>query len=240
MPITWLDIVVLIFMLISALLAMARGFTREFLSILSWVGAALATLWVFPRYQGAVRAAMEGSPKWLADIVLVFGVFLVTLIVISFITIKIADKILDSRAGALDRTFGFVFGLARGLVIVVIAYLFFTWLVPEQSMPDAVRTAKSRPILDYTGETIRRMLPEDPAEALARIKPDTLGKKIEETGGDAGNEPAANTGGEGEKPAGPRSETKDEDSGGSVSYKRTERRGLDQLMESTRVTEGQR
>ena len=105
MPITWLDIVVLIFMLISALLAMARGFTREFLSILSWVGAALATLWVFPRYQGAVRAAMEGSPKWLADIVLVFGVFLVTLIVISFITIKIADKILDSRAGALDRTF---------------------------------------------------------------------------------------------------------------------------------------
>ena len=52
MPITWLDIVVLAFMLISALLAMARGFTRELLSILSWVAAALVTLWAFPRYQG--------------------------------------------------------------------------------------------------------------------------------------------------------------------------------------------
>lgn len=223
MPITWLDIVVLAFMLVSALLAMARGFTREMLSILSWVGAALATLWAYPRYQGEVRALMADSPKWLADIVLVFGVFLATLIIITFITVKIADKILDSRAGALDRTFGFVFGLARGLVIVVIAYLFFTWLVPEQSMPDAVRTAKSRPVLDYTGETIRRMLPEDPSEALSRIKPGGLGESEEE--------PAIEGGGD---------ESKNEDSGSDLGYKRSERQGLNQLMESTRGADGLR
>lgn len=215
-------------MLISALLAMARGFTRELLSILSWVGAALVTLWAFPRYQGEVRALMADSPRWLADIVLVFGVFLVTLIVISFITLKVADKILDSRAGALDRSFGFVFGLVRGLVIVVIAYLFFTWLVPEQSMPEAVRTAKSRPILDYTGEAIRRMLPEDPSEALSRIKPDSLGEREEEPAPEPATEPA------------PEEESKNEDSGKNVGYKRTERQGLDQLMESTRGAEGLR
>jgi membrane protein required for colicin V production len=224
MPITWLDIVVLAFMLISALLAMARGFTRELLSILSWVAAALVTLWAFPRYQGQMRALMAESPKWLADIVLVFSVFLVTLIVVSFITIKIADKILDSRAGALDRTFGFVFGLARGLVIIVIAYLFFTWLVPEQNMPEAVRTAKSKPLLDYTGETIRRMLPEDPSEALSRIKPGRSDENAEE--------PASESG--------PGDESKNEDSRSTVGYKRNERQGLDQLMESTRGAEGLR
>lgn len=228
MPITWLDIVVLAFMLISALLAMARGFTRELLSILSWVGAALVTLWAFPRYQGQMRALMVDSPKWLADIVLVFSVFLVTLIVISFITIKIADKILDSRAGAMDRTFGFVFGLARGLVIVVIAYLFFSWLVPEQSMPEAVRTAKSRPILEYTGETIRRMLPEDPSETLSRIKPGGLGESEEEPASEGGSE------------GGTENESKTEDSSGDLGYKRNERQGLDQLMESTRGAEGLR
>ena len=51
-----------------------------------------------------------------------------TLIVVSIITVKISDLILDSRIGALDRTLGFVFGAARGLLICVIAWVFFAWL----------------------------------------------------------------------------------------------------------------
>ena len=39
--------------------------------------------------------------------------------------------VLDSRIGALDRTLGFLFGLGRGLIIVVVAFLFFAWLVPR-------------------------------------------------------------------------------------------------------------
>ncbi len=44
-------------------------------------------------------------------------VFLIALIVISFITMKIADFIIDSRIGALDRTLGFLFGAARGILL---------------------------------------------------------------------------------------------------------------------------
>ena len=47
--------------------------------------------------------------------------------------------ILDSRIGALDRTLGFLFGLARGLLIVVVAYEFFIWLVPEKQRPDWIQ-----------------------------------------------------------------------------------------------------
>ncbi|MDP2621827.1 MAG: CvpA family protein [Hyphomicrobiales bacterium] len=218
MPITWLDIILLAFMLVSGLLAMARGFTRELLSILSWVVAALVALWLFPRYQEQAREMLSGSPKLLADVLLVLGIFLVTLVVVTFITIRLADKILDSRVGALDRTFGFVFGLGRGLIIVVIAYLFFTWLVPDANQPQWVREAKSRPVLDYTGEAIRRMLPEDPGSALSKIKP-----------------PGEPDEGEG-PPEGPPPEgdSKNEDSDNELGYKRTERRSLDQLMESTR------
>lgn len=216
MPITWIDIVVIVFMLVSGVLAMARGFTREVLSILSWVVAALAALWLFPRFQDQARALISDGPKWLADILLVFVIFLVTLIVVTFLTIRLADRILDSRVGALDRTFGFLFGLARGLIIVVIAYLFFTWLVPEQSLPQAVREARSRPVLDYAGEAIRRLLPEDPGAAVSRLKPEP-GDSEEGVAEEA--EPEAGKG---------------EDSGGQEGYKRNERQGLDQLMESTR------
>ena len=49
----------------------------------------------------------------------------------SIITVRISDMMLDSRVGALDRTLGFLFGLGRGLIIVVVAFLFFAWLVPD-------------------------------------------------------------------------------------------------------------
>ena len=75
------------------------------------------------------------------------GVFLITLLIVSIITVRISDMILDSRIGALDRTLGFLFGLGRGLIIVVVAFLFFAWLVPAAKQPDGVRNAKSLEVL---------------------------------------------------------------------------------------------
>ena len=167
MPFSWLDIILAAIMLISGLLAMLRGLTREVLSILSWAVAAVATLYFFPKYQAEARTYIE--PNLLADAVLAGGIFLVVLIIVSLITVRISDGVLDSRVGALDRTLGFVFGLARGLVLVVIAYLFFTWLVPEETQPEWIRTARSLPILKQTGDAIVSLLPEDPASAIPGI-----------------------------------------------------------------------
>jgi len=91
--------------------------------------------------------------------------------VISIITVRISDMILDSRVGALDRTMGFLFGLGRGLVIMVVAYLFFAWLVPDRSQPDWVKSAKSKVVLQSTGQWLVSMLPDDPETTiLKRLK----------------------------------------------------------------------
>src|SRR4029079_6911438 len=89
------------------------------------------------------------------------GVFLVTLLVVSVITIRISDAILDSRVGALDRTLGFLFGLGRGLIIVVVAFLFFAWLVPAAKQPDGVKNAKSLEVLNKTGEGLQGLVTQD-------------------------------------------------------------------------------
>jgi membrane protein required for colicin V production len=174
MPITLLDVILLVVMLISALLAMVRGFMREVLSIASWAAAALLTLYAYPRLKPVVLQYF--SNDIVASAVTIGGVFLGTLVIVSVITIKISDMILDSRVGALDRTLGFLFGLARGLVIVVVAYLFFDWLVPARSQPDWVKNAKSLVVLKNTGEKLMTMLPEDPENTilkrLKRPKPD--------------------------------------------------------------------
>jgi membrane protein required for colicin V production len=76
--------------------------------------------------------------------------------------------ILDSRIGALDRTLGFLFGLARGLLIVVVAFLFFSWLVPDKQRPDWITTAKSRTVLDGTGQWLMSLLPDDPENTILK------------------------------------------------------------------------
>src|SRR5581483_77751 len=96
------------------------------------------------------------------------GVFIGTLIVVSVITVRISDMILDSRIGALDRTLGFLFGLARGLLIVVVAFLFFTWLVPEKQRPDWVTGAKSRTVLTGTGDWLMSLFPDDPENTILK------------------------------------------------------------------------
>src|ERR1700704_610055 len=169
MPITLLDVILLVVMLISALLAMVRGFMREVLSIASWAAAALLTLYAYPRLKPIVLQYF--SNDIVASAVSIGGVFLGTLLIVSIVTIKISDMILDSRVGALDRTLGFVFGLGRGLVIVVVAYLFFAWLVPDRSQPEWVKNAKSRVVLQGTGQWLMSLLAEDPESTiLKRLK----------------------------------------------------------------------
>ena len=159
MPVTLLDIILIGVMLISALLAMIRGFMREVLSIAAWLIAALATLYAFSKIMPSAKSYFNNDI--VAYAVVLGGTFLATLLIVSVITVRFSDMVLDSRVGALDRTMGFLFGLARGLIIVVVAFLFFAWLVPDRSQPDWVRSAKSRVVLQGTGDWLMSMLPED-------------------------------------------------------------------------------
>src|SRR5215470_6003059 len=166
MPITLLDIIVLAVMLLSGLLAMIRGFMREILSIAAWATAAVATLYGFPRLLPQAKAYFQNDT--IAAIAVIAGVFIGTLVVATIITSKISDMVLDSRIGALDRTLGFLFGLGRGLLIVVVAFLFFAWLVPDKQQPDWVRTAKSLSVLQSTGNWLMSMLPDDPETTILK------------------------------------------------------------------------
>ena len=93
---------------------MLRGFTREVLAIASWAAAAAAAYYFYPVVISLPRALYSqgrSSPQAAAAAI----VFFATLIVVSLFTVRLSDAILDSKIGALDRTLGFVFGVARGL-----------------------------------------------------------------------------------------------------------------------------
>ncbi|MCO5062999.1 MAG: CvpA family protein [Rhizobiaceae bacterium] len=169
MPITLLDGIVVGFTLVSAMLAMVRGFSREVLSIASWAAAAAAAYFFYKPVIPYVQPYIDNEQ--LAMIAAAGIVFLVALIIVTLITMKIADFIIDSRIGALDRTLGFLYGAARGVLVVAVALLFFNWLVGTNP-PAWVANAKSRPLLDSVGAWIEGLMPDDPENSiLKRLKP---------------------------------------------------------------------
>jgi membrane protein required for colicin V production len=169
MPITFLDLILLVVMLISAMLAMIRGFMREILSIAAWAIAAIATVYSYAKLLPLAKQYFNNDI--VAAAAVIGGVFLGTLLIVSVLTVRVSDMILDSRVGALDRTLGFLFGLGRGLIIVVVAFLFFDWLVPAKSQPAWVQSAKSKVVLQSTGDWLKAMLPDDPESTiLKRLK----------------------------------------------------------------------
>ncbi|MEO9340537.1 CvpA family protein [Mesorhizobium sp. SB112] len=169
MPITLLDGILVGFTLVSAMLAMVRGFSREILSIASWAAAAAAAFFFYKPVLPFVQPYIDNEKLAMAAAAGI--VFIIALIVVTVITMKIADFIIDSRVGALDRTLGFLYGAARGILVVAVGLLFFTWLVGPNP-PAWISMAKSKPLLTSIGTTLENMLPDDPENSiLKRLSP---------------------------------------------------------------------
>ena len=210
MPFTMLDGILVLVMLVSAVLAMIRGFTREVFSIGAWVAAAAVTYFFWEDVLPYTQRYIED--RNLALGVTIAGIFFITLLVVSLITMRISDFVLDSRAGPLDRTLGFMFGAARGLILVVIAVLFLNFFIAPERQPEWIATAQTKPWLDSMGSDLMNRLPDDPeAEIMERLRgEEAVPPGTPQSGDDIVPEPGV----EGETPEAPVDEDPVEDGAG--------------------------
>ncbi|HET7717451.1 MAG TPA: CvpA family protein [Bauldia sp.] len=214
MPVTVLDVIVVVVVLISAILAMVRGFVREVLSVASWVAAAAAAYFFYPQLLPLVQPYFDN--KTVAIIVAAAAIFFVALIVASYITMKISDFVIDSRVGAIDRALGFIFGAVRGLLLMIVALWFFNFLVKEPQ--PWIANARTNDLLVAGGDWLIGLLPSD-FEAWVQ-------EKISGVAGGGAAPPTSDT------PVGePVDETPapEED----TSYTPDEQQGIDQLIENS-------
>ncbi|MEP6826894.1 MAG: CvpA family protein [Aestuariivirga sp.] len=179
-----LDFILFGIMLVSGLLALARGFTRELLSLAAW-GAAAAAAWFAIKQKpilDLVAPHVDPSKPQLTQVIVAAGTFVVTLVFLSIIGVKISDRVVDSSAGAVDRTLGFFYGLARGLVFVSICYLFYSWLLPVEKQEDWVRNAYSMPAIRWVSQTMMNYMPPDIAETLSNSSLIGNGPDVQKSG----------------------------------------------------------
>jgi membrane protein required for colicin V production len=157
LPISGLDIAVGAVLLVSALLALMRGFVQETLSIAAWAGAAFGAIYGLPYARPTARRLIPLD--WAADAAAAVVLFLAILFTLSLVINMLAGRVKRSGFNPLDRSLGFVFGLVRGAVILCVGLIITDWLVTPDRRPDWMRAAKSLPMMEFGAGALKGLLP---------------------------------------------------------------------------------
>lgn len=220
LPITIADFGIVLVLVLSALLAFARGFVHEVLSVGAWVGAIIVVVFGLPYLRPFARDLI--SVPLLADAVAGTVLFVVALIAFSLMTRALAGRVHDSALNALDRSLGAVFGLLRGALLICLAYLPVEWLMPPPEQPAWLRDARAMPLVAEGAQWIKAFVQREDRQ----LGGDTLGERLRrdlETERMARDimapEPKA------PQPAG---------TGKDTAYSEKDRRALERLLDSSR------
>jgi membrane protein required for colicin V production len=162
------DIAVTLVILFSGIFAFFRGFVHEILSVVSWVGAAAATLIGFPYAQPEVRKLI--AIPVVADLATGVAIFLVVLVLLSILTRILANRVRGSGLGPLDRSVGLLFGFVRGALLVCVAWLILVWVMPREDHPAWLTQARTLPMVERGGSLLVGLLPERLRQDLAAPK----------------------------------------------------------------------
>ena len=155
---TWVDLVVILALVASALLACLRGFVREALGIIAWLGAAYVAAdsgaILEPFYSG-----FSAEPP-IVDALSLGTVFLIALLVFSVVASLLAKLVRGSVLRSLDRSLGVVYGLARGAALVVAAYIVVGLGVHVDRWPTPVLQSRTLPFAYEGAAWVVAQLPE--------------------------------------------------------------------------------
>ncbi len=154
------DAIVLGVLFLSALISFFRGFIRELLSLMAWVGAAFITLY----FVLDVAKFLEPYVKkpMVAAIFATLGTYFVALISISILnSILVRYLKSGSDVGAFDNVFGLMFGVLKGSLIIALGYFLLTVVMGpnKEEYPDWIKTAHSLPMVEKGTGVVVAMMP---------------------------------------------------------------------------------
>lgn len=173
-----LDVVFLVIVGVSALVAIARGVTKELLSITGWILAAVSVYYLLP----VVDPIMQ---KYIASGVLsnlVSGMVILILFCIFWVLAvdKISTQIRFSKLSSLDRILGFIFGIFRGVIIVILLQIMISSLIPEESQKGVFAESRYFKLAGDAAGPIKSLIPEKWFEDL-KAKGEGLGLGADKT-----------------------------------------------------------
>ena len=189
------DIVVLLILLISLLMAASRGFMRELTSIMALLIATVGALFIYGRFRFAAHEFIK-SPSWLADVALGLGSFFLIYMLAVFAFSGIVKQLKGKDVGFIDRLLGAGFGVGRGLIVASLATLVISQLLGstpdtpqgedgrtadiQKLPPDFVKDSTFYPVLGRIGNTIMSLPFAKIKDSATKLKDGDLDGAVEE------------------------------------------------------------
>lgn len=170
------DLIVLSTLGLFAIFGLLLGFVGVVLLVARWAGASLITFWGLPYAQAAAHSLIENA--LIANVLGGIVLFVVALIILSIISHAIGNLVRHSSLNALDRTLGFVVGIAGGVAVIALSYLAFNqwiWTTPTDR-PEWVRQARTLPLVEATANVLRGLAPPEYRGQVQAIENDVLRK----------------------------------------------------------------
>jgi membrane protein required for colicin V production len=160
LSVTLIDSLIVLVIVVSAGYAAWRGFLWETLTIFAWVAAAFGCLYFGPYIIPMTHSLVHSD--WLASLLAYAAVFLGVFIPLAFMSSRFSQSVKHSPIGPLDRAAGVAFGVVRGLVIVGLAYLAFTYFVPIRNQPRWLTEARLLPVVQSAADVLLTVIPDHP------------------------------------------------------------------------------
>jgi membrane protein required for colicin V production len=162
---TVFDAVVAGAILISAVLAYSRGFVREVMSILGWIGAAVVAFLFAPNVLPLMNEVpylgdFIGGSCELGIMAAFAAVFVVALVLISLFTPVFSSAVQRSAVGGIDAGLGFLFGVARGAVLVVVVLIAYDRISGDDPIA-AISESRSALVFAGAQASVEAMIPDD-------------------------------------------------------------------------------
>ena len=124
----WTDWIIIAIVSISSLVSLKRGFVKEALSLAVWSIAFFLSIGLSPKLAPVFTSYVESAS--LRQMAAFTAIFIMTLFTGSMISYFLSTLVKATGLTGTDRILGMVFGLARGLVIIMVLVIYLPKMIP--------------------------------------------------------------------------------------------------------------
>lgn len=170
-----LDIIILVILGLSALIALSRGLIKEVLSIIGWVLGAAAVIYLLPVFTPITKEYI--SSGMIAGVVTAIFILILFMVIWIMLTGNIVSKIRSSKLGGLDRLLGLFFGIMRAFLLVILLYILINWMMPADRRPEIFKNSKYFNLAGEFATPIENLIPKETLDMI-RKKTDDMNRKL--------------------------------------------------------------
>lgn len=159
-----LDVVILIVVGISGLIALSRGLIKEVLSIVGWILSGFAVVWLLPFFTEITNQYV--SSGLMSGIISAVFILILFMVIWILVTDSMVGKIRSSKLNGLDRILGLFFGIMRAFLLIILIYILCGWCMPEDRQPEFMRKSKYFQIAGSFAKPIENLIPQETLDVI--------------------------------------------------------------------------